>query len=65
MSVVADVVAVPKTAVATTMKRPLFAIGMAFFLLAVVLAVETYRPGVITNPIRRFLGVFGIKPKAA
>ena len=65
MSVVSAVTEVPKTAVATTMRRPLFALGMAFFLLAVVLIIETYRPGVITNPIRRFLAVFGVKPKTA
>lgn len=65
MSVVADATAVPKAAVSTLRHRPLFAVGMAVFILAVVLTIETFRPGMITNPIRRGLAFFGIKPKAA
>lgn len=48
---------VPKT----IMRTPWLAIGIGFAFLVLVLIIESWKPGVITNPIRKLLGMARVK----
>lgn len=58
---VADVAALPKGAIKDVMKRPIALVGGIFLTLVLVLLIEAYKPGIITNPIRRLLRAVGVK----
>jgi hypothetical protein len=55
--VATDLVAGPKTAIS----RPLLFISIGLFFLLLVVIVEVFKPGVITDPIRKAVGMVGIK----
>lgn len=55
--VIADIKAVPRDITHHTMK---FVIGGIVFLI-LVLALEAWKPGLITGPIKSLLGMVGIK----
>lgn len=58
---VADVVALPKGAVKDVMRRPVVLVGAIFLAVTFVLILEAYKPGIVTNPIRRLLRAIGLK----
>lgn len=60
-SVATQIKETPKVVFGTLTRTPVLAIGVMFFVLLIVLLVEAYKPGLITNPIRRLLGVVGVK----
>ena len=41
-------------------KSPWTALAIGFIFLTLVLLLEAYKPGVITNPIKSFLAMFGV-----
>lgn len=45
----------------TIMKTPWLAIGIGFAFLVFVMILESWKPGLITNPIRKLLGMAGVK----
>jgi len=47
----------------TAVSKPMLFIGVGLVFLLIVLTIETFRPGLITNPIRRLLGMVGVKAK--
>lgn len=55
--IVADIKAVPGDIRHHTTK---FIVGGLVFL-TLILLLETYKPGIITGPIKQFLGMFGVK----
>lgn len=58
-----QVVEAPKVALNTLKRTPFLAITIAAIVLFLTLLIETYKPGVFTNPIRTALGAIGIAPK--
>ncbi len=60
-SVVTQVKEVPGTVVGTLRRTPVLAIGVMFMVLLIVLLIEAYKPGLITNPVRKVLGIVGVK----
>lgn len=60
-SVVTQVKEVPSVVVGTLRRTPVLAIGVMFTVLLIVLLIEAYKPGLITNPVRRVLGIVGVK----
>lgn len=60
-SVITQVKEVPGTVVGTLRRTPVLAIGVMFTVLLIVLLIEAYKPGLITNPVRRVLGIVGVK----
>lgn len=60
-SVVTQVKEVPGTVIHTLTRTPVLAIGVMFAVVLIVLLIEAYKPGLITNPIRQLLGVVGVK----
>ncbi len=60
-SVVAQVKDVPGTVINTVRKTPVLAIGVMFAVLLIVLLIEAYKPGLLTNPVRKVLGIVGVK----
>ncbi len=60
-SVVAQVKDVPGTVVRTVKNTPVLAIGVMFAVLLIVLLIEAYKPGLLTNPVRKVLGIVGVK----
>jgi hypothetical protein len=60
-SVVAQVKEVPSAVVGTLRRTPVLAIGVMFAVLFIVLLIEAYKPGLITNPVRKVLGIVGVK----
>lgn len=59
--VVAQVKDIPGTVVGTVRKTPVLAIGVMFSVLLIVLLIEAYKPGLLTNPVRKVLGIVGVK----
>jgi hypothetical protein len=60
-SVVAQVKDVPGTVINTVRRTPVLAIGVMFAVLLIVLLIEAYKPGLLTNPVRKVLGIVGVK----
>jgi len=60
-SVATQIKEVPGTVVGTLRRTPVLAIGVMFAVLLIVLLIEAYKPGLITNPVRRVLGIVGVK----
>lgn len=60
-SVTTQIKEVPGTVVGTLRRTPVLALGVMFSVLLIVLLIEAYKPGLITNPIRKLLGVVGVK----
>lgn len=60
-SVAAQVKEVPSVVVGTLRRTPVLAIGVMFTVLLIVLLIEAYKPGLITNPVRKVLGIVGVK----
>lgn len=60
-SVATQVKDIPGTVVGTLRRTPVLAIGVMFAVLFIVLLIEAYKPGLITNPVRKLLGVVGVK----
>lgn len=56
MSVATQIEGVPHA----VMKTPFLAIGIGLLMLIIVLAIEAYKPGLLTGPIKHLLGVIGI-----
>jgi len=59
--VVAQVKDIPGTAIDAVKKTPVLAIGISLLVLTLVLLIEAFKPGIITGPIRRMLGMLGVK----
>lgn len=60
-SVVAQVQETPSVVFGTIRRTPVLAIGVMFSVLLIVLLIEAYKPGLLTNPVRKFLGIVGVK----
>jgi len=60
-SVVTQVKEVPSTVINSVRRTPVLAIGVMFAVLLIVLLIESYKPGLLTNPVRKVLGLAGIK----
>lgn len=59
--VVAQVKGIPGTAVSSVRNTPILALGIALLVILVVLMIEAYKPGLLTNPMRKFLTSVGLK----
>jgi len=59
--VVAQVKSIPGTAISTTKNTPILAIGIALLVVLIVLMIEAYKPGLLTNPMRKLLTSVGLK----
>lgn len=59
-AVTTQIANVPKTFI----KRPFLALGIGAAVLFIVVAIEVFKPGVLTDPIRRLLGMAGIRKKS-
>lgn len=60
-SVVAQVKDIPGTALGSLRSTPILAIGIIFLTLFVVLLIEGFKPGLLTNPVRSALHAMGFK----
>jgi hypothetical protein len=60
-SVLTQAKEVPGTVLNTVRHTPVLAIGVMFAVLLIVLLIEAYKPGLITNPVRKVLGIVGVK----
>lgn len=60
-SVVTQVKEVPSTVIDTVRRTPVLAIGVMFAVLLIVLLIEAYKPGLLTNPVRKVLGIVGVR----
>lgn len=60
-SVVAQIKDIPGTAVGSVRNTPVLAIGIAFLVVILVLLIEAYKPGLLTNPARKLLTAVGLK----
>lgn len=60
-SVVAQIKDIPGTAVSSVKNTPILAIGIAFLVILIVLFIEAYKPGLLTNPMRKLLTSIGLK----
>ncbi len=59
--VIAQVKDIPGTALSSVRHTPVLAIGIMFLVLMVVLLIEAYKPGLLTNPVRKLLTTIGLK----
>lgn len=60
-SVVTQVKEVPSTVINTVRRTPVLAVGVMFAVLLIVLLIEAYKPGLLTNPVRKVLGIVGVR----
>lgn len=60
-SVVAQIKDIPSTAFSTTKNTPVLAFGIALLVIIIVLMIEAYKPGLLTNPMRKLLTTVGLK----
>ena len=59
--VVAQIKDIPGTAVSSVRNTPVLAFGIMLLVILVVLLIEAYKPGLLTNPMRKVLTTLGLK----
>lgn len=59
--VVTQIKDIPGTAISSVKHTPVLAIGIALLVILIVLMIEAYKPGLLTNPMRKLLTSIGLK----
>ncbi len=62
---VAAVAETGKNIVLAPIRTPVLFLGIGLFFTILLIIVEARKPGLVTNPVRRFLGKVGLLPTPA